>query len=106
MVAFFIPLAESPEEAERVYEATRKHIGAPAGGPRLRALSWHHNGHAYHCEVGGPLPAYFGTGAEPVIAIFDAGNLYFICTPSRGVITGGPVYAGKDFQTNAWSFDP
>lgn len=106
MVAFFIPLAENAEQAERVYEATRRNVGAPAGGPRIRALSWHHDGHANHCEVGGPLPAYYGTGEEPVIAIFDVGNLYLICTPTRGVATGGPVMAGKDFRTTAWTFDP
>jgi len=77
-----------------------------AGGPRIRALSWHHDGHANRCEVGWPLPAYYGTGEEPVIAIFDAGSLYLICTPTRGVATEGPVMAGKDFRPTAWTFDP
>ncbi|MCF1462637.1 hypothetical protein FS827_15095 [Agrobacterium vitis] len=105
MVAFFIPAATSPEHAEQVYESIRLHISAPANGPRIRALSWRHSGQNMHCEVGSPAPAYYQTGTEPVVAIFDTGNLYFVCTPSRGVLTGGPIHAEKDFQTNVWEFD-
>ena len=46
------------------------------------------------CEVGKSLPSYYRTGDEPVLAIFGGGNLYKICTPSRGGAKGDPVLAG------------
>jgi hypothetical protein len=105
MVAFFVPGAIDAAEAERVFEATRKNVGAPDLPARIRALSWHHSGQAMRCEVGGIVPAYYQTGDELVAAIFDNDNHYFICTPSRGVVTGGPIYAEKDVRTSVWYFD-
>jgi hypothetical protein len=106
MPKFFIPMAETSEQAERVYEATRRHISAPAQHSKIYALSWQHNGQAMTCRVGEPLPSYYRTGDDVVVAIFDAGNLYMICTAERGVLRGSPVLAGKDIQSHATYFDP
>lgn len=62
------------------------------------------NGMNMHCEVGKPLPAYYRTGQEPVLAIFDCGNLYKICTPNRGGLKGEPVLAGKNDYSSAVYF--
>lgn len=105
MVAFFVPHASSAEEAEHVYEATRKHVGAPAGGPRIRALTWHHDGQMRRAEVGSPMPRYYAPEGDTVIAIFDAGAFYFVCSENRGVLRGDGVMAGKDVQTVASFFD-
>lgn len=105
MVAFFIPAASDPEEAERVYEATRKHVGGLESSPRIRALSWYHDGQMRSAEVGKPMPEYYAAGGEPVVAIFDGGAVYLVCSANRGVIRGGPVMAGKGHQTHASYFD-
>lgn len=41
---------------------------------RVKKLHWFHNGMKMVCEVGGPLPAYFETRPEPVLAIIDCGD--------------------------------
>jgi hypothetical protein len=96
MVAFFIPAASDAAQAEEVYEATRKHVGGLKGGPRIRALTWHHDGQARSAEVGSPMPTYYAPNGEQVVAIYDGGPFYLVCSANRGVIHGGPVMAGKE----------
>ena len=104
MPAFFVPAAKDNAEAEQVYEAFRAFVNAPEGGPRIYSLNWQHNGQHQFCEVGQPMPNYFQTGGEPVLAIFDCGNHYKICTPNRGGVRGEPILAGKDHMSNATTF--
>jgi hypothetical protein len=64
----------------------------------IQALSWGHNGMKMQCEVGGPLPAYFETGPEPVLEIIDCGDCFEVYTESRTRGSKGPVLAGRDSQ--------
>ncbi|WP_081499538.1 hypothetical protein [Polaromonas sp. CF318] len=96
---YFIPAAENPEQAERVYEAIAKFNSAPLSGARICALTWPHNGIMMSCEIGSQAPSYYGTGSESVVAIFDCGNLYKICTENRGVLRGEAILAGKGDET-------
>lgn len=57
------------------------------------------------CRVGQPLPPYYQTGGELVVAIFDCGDLYKACTDSRGVATGDGVFIGKRSTTHVEYFD-
>lgn len=102
---FFVPGAESEEQAESVYQAIAKFVHAPNSSHRIHKLKWWHNGKEMYCEVGSPLPSYYRTGQEPVLAIFDCGHVYKICTPSRGGLGGEPVLAGKDWQSHATYFE-
>lgn len=101
---FFIPIAQDAAQSEQVYEAIAQFVDAPIIDERIWKLRWKHNGMDMQCEVGQSLPAYYRTGREPVLAIFDCGNLYKICTPNRGGIRGEPVLAGKDFHSSATHF--
>jgi hypothetical protein len=92
---FFVPAAENPEQAQRVYEAVAKFNNAPLSGRRICALAWQHNGSLMSCEVGSEAPSYYGTGGEPVVAILDCGNLYKVCTANRGVLRGEAILVGK-----------
>ena len=56
------------------------------------------------CEVGKPLPAYYRTRSEPVMAIFDCGDPYKIATPSRGGVRSEPVLAAKGGDTSVECF--
>ncbi|RDI98309.1 hypothetical protein DVT68_14695 [Dyella solisilvae] len=102
---FFVPHASDAEEAERVYSVTAEFVGAPVDGPRIWKLSWTHNGTAMHAEVGQVHAAYRDTPAEVVIAIFDTGSVYMVCTPNRGVVRGGPILAGKGHGSSAVLFE-
>ena len=103
---FFVPAAEDRAEAERVYAAFARFVGAPVLDKRIWKLKWVHNGMDMQCKVGGALPSYYQTGDEPVLAIFDCGNLYKICTPNRGGLRGDPVLSGKNFNSSAMYFEP
>jgi len=101
---FFVPAAEDDTQAERVYGAIAEFVTAPVNTNRIWKLRWRHNGMDMQCEVGQPLPAYYQTGGEPILAIFDCGNLYKICTPSRGGVRGEPVLAGKNPHSSVTYF--
>jgi hypothetical protein len=105
MVKFFVPATNDLEEAERVFEATRKFNNAPVQERKIASISWRHNNMDMKCYVGGHLPEHFGTGTDLVCVILDAGTLYMICTRERGVVRGEPVYAGKEQSTNVSYFE-
>ncbi len=95
---FFVPIAG--HEAERTLAAIGEFVGiAPPSAPqeRIASISWEHNGKRYLAEVGRPIDPYFG--GEVVAAILDGGRCYSICTASRGMYRGGPIYAGKIAKT-------
>lgn len=96
---FFIPLAESTEQAESVFDAVVKFNHAPVQSRRIAALAWTHNGIKMSCEVGGEAPSYYQTGTEPVVAILDCGALYKVCTANRGVVRGDAILIGRTHAT-------
>ncbi len=101
---FFVPAAQNDTQAEQVYGAIAQFVTAPITEKRIWKLRWQHNGMNMQCEVGQPLPTYYQTRLEPVLAIFDCGNLYKICTPNRGGIRGEAVLAGKNLNSSATYF--
>jgi hypothetical protein len=108
MNTFFVPAAESAEQAERVYKAIADFVHAPIyedKKKRVRSLSWIHNGMEMNAEVGKPLPSYYGTFEEPVIAIYECSDLFKICTTNRGGIRGEPIYAGKGYRSYPTYFE-
>lgn len=102
---FFVPHASDDDQAERVYDSIAKFNGARNSARRISALAWIHNGEAMTCEVGKPPPPYYRCGEEPVLAIFDCGKLYKICTPNRGGVRGEAILAGKDARSQATYFE-
>lgn len=105
MVAFFIPNASNAEQAEGVYQATRQNVEGLEAQPRIRALRWWHDGQMRNAEVGSPMPTYYAPTGDTVIAIFDAGPFYKVCSENRGVFRGDGVMAGKDLRTQVSFFD-
>lgn len=94
---FFVPAAENDAQAEQAYASFAKFVNVSIPidrGRRIAALDWEHNGQQMSCKVGEPMPPYYQTGQEPVLAIFDGGTCFKICTPSRGGIRGEPILAG------------
>lgn len=102
---FFVPAAANDEEAERVFDAFVRFNHAPKQVGRICALNWNHNGQTMTCAIGAPLPPYYGTGREPVLAILDCDHLYKICTENRGGVRGEAVLAGKNGDSHATYFD-
>ena len=94
--AFFIPFADTAEQAETVYASIRAFMAKVAFRPndrRIYQIAYRHNGKDYVATVGEEGPEN-----EPVIAIletFNPGPLYMICSPNRGVVRGEPFLAGN-----------
>jgi hypothetical protein len=95
---FFVPHAEGLEQTESVYAAFAQFVGASVPEQttaRIYALAWRHNGRDFAGEVGKPMPSYYELRDEPILAIFDCGDHFKICTPSRGGVRGDPILAGR-----------
>ncbi|MDZ7962088.1 MAG: hypothetical protein RMY34_30170 [Aulosira sp. DedQUE10] len=101
---FFVPAAKDDVKAEQVYSAIANSVQAPVTEKRIWKLKWSHTEIDMECEVGKPLPSYYSTGKELVLAIFDCENLYKICTLNRGGLKGEPILAAKNSQSSATYF--
>ncbi len=102
---FFVPAARDEDEAEKVYEAIAKFVNGDIGEERIWKLKWTHNGMDMEAEVGKPLPPYYRTGQDPVLAIVDCGACYSVCTIDRGGARGAPILSGKHKYNHVTYFD-
>ncbi|AMG31806.1 hypothetical protein AL542_16640 [Grimontia hollisae] len=96
-MSFFVPSAESQEQAESIYQAIAKHIDAPVNDTRIETLTWEHEGQEVVAKVGDKLPDCFGADDEVILAIFDCGDVFKVCTPNRGAVCFDPVVASRPF---------
>ena len=102
---FFVPYAADDAHAEAIWSEARSDlfdIGLPTTRRRIWALS-----------LGGGLPWLLHVGREipdgegPAMIIFEASNLdvYYVCTPWRGVLGGEPHVLGLSARGRAIDFD-
>ncbi|WP_414517067.1 hypothetical protein [Nostoc sp. PCC 9305] len=101
---FFVPAAKDDIKAEQVYSALAQSLKAPITEKRIWKLEWRDREIDMECEVGKPLPSFYQTGKELVLAIFECENLYKICTLTRGGVKGEPILVGKNSQSSATYF--
>ena len=101
---FFVPEASTPQQAEEVWNATRKFaretMDREIGERRIFRLRYRHDGNELVVEVGRPEPLT----KEPVMVILES-NPYLICTPNRGVLRGMPILAGAHAVREVVDFD-
>lgn len=93
---FFCPMAKDAAESDRVYEATQKFVGESMGAKlsdrRIYRIRGVHNGKEFEAKVG---EHFERLGELVVIILFDAErNLYYVCTPNRGVVRDMPYLVG------------
>lgn len=94
---FFIPGIDNDKDAEKVLEATAKHISAPfpkKRTERIYTLAWTRPEGKFYAQVGAPLEAKFG--GEVVMAILRADEKFGVCTASNGVLSGHPIWIYPD----------
>jgi len=104
---FFLPGATGDQGlAERSYEAIKRKVlffDGPTDGKRYYEIFYRHNGKDLRARVGDNDPLE----RELVVAIFKAKHTagpFMVCTPNRGVVRGGPIFASGDAK--AVEFDP
>lgn len=102
---FFVPAANSPEQAEEVWAATRTfamdNLGWEVTERRIFRLTGFHDGKPIDCEVGKVEPY----GGEVVVAILES-NAFLVCTANRGVLRGEPILVGTQEVGSIIDFDP
>ncbi|GAB3331720.1 hypothetical protein GCM10027299_37630 [Larkinella ripae] len=101
---FFVPATKNPDEAEKVYGILRKAMlkhRYETSDQRIYSITFDDNGFSLTETVGQPSE----TSGEPIVAIFQAGDLYLICTNNRGVLRGMPMIAGEWAVTNVELFE-
>ncbi|MCG6270647.1 hypothetical protein K6U70_00220 [Vibrio vulnificus] len=102
-VKFFVPFADSEEQAESVIEATAKFIGnqVPSKNDLIYTVHYTHNGKAMVATVGEDVDPYYRESSPTVIAIFPPqynGAPIKICLADRGVVRGEPILVSGDSQ--------
>ena len=105
IMIFFVPIAKNLKEAENVYISIAENNKTDISDRRVWKLKWKHNEMDMACKIGKPMPEYFQTRDEPVLAIYEMKGYFVMCTPSRGVLNSDPIIAGNGFSTNATYFD-
>ncbi len=84
---FFIPHAETPDASERIYQriksTSRSQLAGPISERRIFRIEFMHIREKYEIEVG--KNANIREVTDEVMAIYEWGESYLVCTPSRGV---------------------
>ena len=91
--AFFIPHLKDTSQQETVYQNIRTFVSEQVGplkDRRIQQISFSHDGQDFDLSVGQIHPEI----GEDVVAIFE-GHIYYICTPTRGVVRGEPYLVGR-----------
>lgn len=93
---FFIPYTEDEDEAAIVFFGIRRSaeqaIGASVEVAKIAKLHYFCKGKRFEAEVGQTEEQ----SGEPVIAILGAPTAFLICTPTRGVVEGTPIYVERE----------
>lgn len=100
---FFLPLATSAEQAERVYARINdrlKKSGYKLTSKRIYKVIYHKNSQLISETVGA-----VSSNGELVLAIFQNDTGYFICTYSTGAVWGEPTIAKYLTVESAEIFD-
>jgi hypothetical protein len=102
---FFVP-AFNEADAERLWAGTRQWLsglGLATTRRRIRALACAIEGRDHFVAVGGDPP----DGDEPVLVILESSNLgiFYVCTPSRGVLDDIPYPMWLDERWRVIDFD-
>lgn len=100
---FFVPAADSPEQAERVWQATRDFMRQQGHAPserRIYSMKYWHDGKECFDVVGGK-DRY---GHEVILVMLETPSVFLCCTGNRGVIRGEPILTGKS-DTYVTDFD-
>ena len=103
---FFVPYAADEAHAEAIWCEARSalfDIGLPTTRRRIWALSLDGRLSRWLLHVGREIP----DGEGPAMIIFEASNLdvFYVCTPWRGVLGGEPHIFGLCEHGRAIDFD-
>lgn len=100
---FFLPLATSDEQAERVHSRIADYLkekGYELTPHRVAKINYRREGKIVSDVVGAP-----SANGEIVLAIFKNDVGYFICTYSQGAVWGEPIVIRYGMVESVEDFD-
>src|SRR5690348_8334957 len=93
---FFVPSANDISHGESVYQRIRERLESSLGlikDRRIQVIRFNDEGKALTLAVGDSFRRFSG---EPVIAIFEGENSYFVSTSQHGADSGEPFQISAD----------
>lgn len=104
---FFVPEVISGERADRLYSLVKARIAqeycATLSTRRIYGLQWQ-PGYVTHSALIGE-PTTFNKEVVVAILYEEARDLYYVCTPNRGVLRGRPILIWASCVTGAVDFE-
>ncbi len=101
---FFVPAANSSEQAENIWQATFDFMVSQGFSPterRIYSMKYWHNGKECFDKVG-EKDRY---GHEIILIMLETPSVYLCCTANRGVLRGEPILTGKSSDTYVTDFE-
>lgn len=102
---FFLPYSESPEQSDEVLRQIADNNNASIPKPRIQKLEYMHNSIMMSAEVGCKINPYYECPHDQAVAILMSLGAYAICTETRGVCQGEPIYVGTNSIKSITHFD-
>jgi len=100
---FFVPFAETSDEALSVIKSTANFIGNKTPNPSdmIYTVRYKHNGQLMTATVGESVDNYYKELYPTVLAIFPPlsnASAIKICLKNRGVVSGEPILISGDSE--------
>jgi hypothetical protein len=102
---FFVPTANDPIEARRMYDRLRERIraaGSDLTEKGIYKIRWRREDRTVNLAVGDSFREY---GSDPIMAIFQEPSSYLVCTMRHGAMDGEPLRIESDAVTAVEEFD-
>ena len=104
MPSFFLPFADSPEQAERLYVVLQGQNPYPANPGRLFQIVFRDHSRIVTAQVGKDL-LLWAEPISPVLAIIETNTLLTIHTQLRGGLSATPILVSSRKVTERVYFD-
>lgn len=103
---FFVPGARDEAQTERIWAGVRRwlaQLGLATTRRRIRALAYEIDGKDHFLAVGGETP----DGEDFAMVILESSDLdiYYVCTPTRGMLDDIPYPLALDERWRVIDFD-
>ena len=105
---FFLPIGRDAAGERETYNHLKQLLSAALATPfterQICSLHYQHEGQAYDVDVGQPHPV----NSEIIVAILerDLTPRYYVCTRTRGVFQGHPMFIEAHDVLSVTEFEP
>jgi len=102
---FFVPYVKDKKQEINFYDAIKKFaketMGRDIKDRKIYHIKWRHGREDHEAKVGEIQTRQ----NEPVMAILESKDIFFVCTPNRGAVRGMPILVGRKEIISVTDFD-